>query len=180
VYAVCVPESVNPGPEGGFDRRRGQKYGRRQSSANPPAISHVVAGDPERRVRPDQKYGDVCATSCSALRATTSTMIRKMQQAESRSGCDAVDVQPIHAVLGASENCIATHPSDMCVALAAWMQQCTFKGPEGERAIAFNSFHCLPRQYTACGNSSQIQRTLTSVELASAAVCKAIVLSQSA
>ena len=49
-----------------------------------------------------------------------------------------------HAILGASDACIATHPSDMCVALAALGRTVHVTGPNGERTIAFADFHRLP------------------------------------
>jgi len=82
------------------------------------------------------------------------------------SGCDAIDgFNRIHAILGASEQCIATHPSDMCVALAALDATVRVQGPEGERTIPFNAFHCLP------GDTPQVETVLgfheliTSIEL---------------
>ena len=61
------------------------------------------------------------------------------------SGCAAIQgVNRIHAILGASEHCIATHPSDMCVALAALEAVVQVSGPEGERAIPIGAFHRLP------------------------------------
>jgi xanthine dehydrogenase YagS FAD-binding subunit len=60
-------------------------------------------------------------------------------------GCGALDgINRNHAILGASPACIATHPSDMCVALAALRAQVRVHGPRGERAIAFADFHRLP------------------------------------
>lgn len=66
------------------------------------------------------------------------------------SGCDAVGgVNRIHAILGASPRgavmpCIATHPSDMCVALAALEATVRVTGPAGERTVAFADYHRLP------------------------------------
>jgi len=61
------------------------------------------------------------------------------------SGCDAREgFNRIHAVLGASEACVATHPSDMCVALAALDAVVHVSGPGGVRQIAFADFHRLP------------------------------------
>src|SRR5215831_13019785 len=48
------------------------------------------------------------------------------------------------AILGASEHCIATNPSDMCVALAALDATVHIQGPKGSRAVAFGDFHLLP------------------------------------
>ena len=64
---------------------------------------------------------------------------------EPGTGCAAIDgFNRIHAILGTSEQCIATHPSDMCVALAALEAVVRVTGKGGERAIPFAEFHRLP------------------------------------
>ncbi len=64
-----------------------------------------------------------------------------------RSGCAAIGgVNRIHAILGSSESCIAVHPSDMCVALAALEAEVEVEGPNGKRTIPFALFHRLPDQ----------------------------------
>ncbi|TCR65704.1 xanthine dehydrogenase family protein subunit M [Bosea sp. BK604] len=64
---------------------------------------------------------------------------------EPGSGCPAMEgVNRNHAILGASEQCIATHPSDMCVALAALGASVHVAGPEGQRTIAMADYHRLP------------------------------------
>jgi xanthine dehydrogenase YagS FAD-binding subunit len=68
----------------------------------------------------------------------------------------------MHAILGTSEACIATHPSDMCVALAALDATVRVAGAAGERAIAFPDFHCLP------GDSPQRETTLKPNEIVTA------------
>jgi xanthine dehydrogenase YagS FAD-binding subunit len=62
------------------------------------------------------------------------------------SGCGAIGgVNRIHAILGASEHCIATHPSDMCVAMAALEARIEVEGPDGaRRTIPMADFHRLP------------------------------------
>jgi xanthine dehydrogenase YagS FAD-binding subunit len=61
------------------------------------------------------------------------------------SGCDAIDgFNRIHAILGASPSCVATHPSDMCVALAALDASVQVEGPKGTRTIKLVDFHRLP------------------------------------
>ncbi|WP_048306442.1 xanthine dehydrogenase family protein subunit M [Halomonas sp. PR-M31] len=61
------------------------------------------------------------------------------------SGCDALGgINRMHALLGTSEHCIATHPSDMCVAMAALGATLALEGPNGVREIAFGDFHRLP------------------------------------
>lgn len=64
---------------------------------------------------------------------------------EPGSGCSAIDgFNRMNAILGTSDTCIATHPSDMCVALAALEAKVHVAGPAGERVIAFADFHRLP------------------------------------
>lgn len=60
-------------------------------------------------------------------------------------GCDAIDgFNRIHAILGASPACVATHPSDMCVALAALEAVVHLQSASGERAVALCDLHRLP------------------------------------
>lgn len=64
---------------------------------------------------------------------------------EPGSGCAAIGgLTRNHAILGASADCIATHPSDMCIALAALDAEVRVIGPQGERTIAFADYHRLP------------------------------------
>jgi xanthine dehydrogenase YagS FAD-binding subunit len=66
---------------------------------------------------------------------------------EPGSGCPAIGgVNRLHAILGASDHCIAVHPSDMCVALAALEAAVHVSGPDGERTIAFQDYHRLPAE----------------------------------
>ncbi len=61
------------------------------------------------------------------------------------SGCPAISgVNRVNAILGHSERCIATNPSDMCVALAALEATVVVEGPDGERRIPMAEFHRLP------------------------------------
>lgn len=79
---------------------------------------------------------------------------------EPGSGCGAVQgYNRIHAILGASPECIATHPSDMCVALAALGAVVKVRGRRGERTIQFTDFHRLP------GSSPHVDTNLRPDEL---------------
>jgi xanthine dehydrogenase YagS FAD-binding subunit len=81
-------------------------------------------------------------------------------------GCGALHgVNRIHAILGASEHCIATHPSDMCVALAALEATVHVTGPNGARAIAFEDFHRLPRDRPDIDTTLANGELITAVEL---------------
>jgi len=82
---------------------------------------------------------------------------------EPGTGCAAINgVNRIHAILGTSDHCIATHPSDMCVALAALEASVEVTGPKGERKIAFADFHRLP------GEQPEIDTTLGTDEIVTA------------
>src|SRR5260221_12491299 len=83
---------------------------------------------------------------------------------EPGSGCSAIKgLNRMHAILGTSEACIATHPSDMCVALAALEAKVHVAGPAGDRAFAFADFHRLP------GNTPQLDSNLAHDEIVTAA-----------
>ena len=85
---------------------------------------------------------------------------------EPGSGCDAMDgFNRIHAILGASPHCIATHPSDMCVALAALDATVNLAGPSGARALAFTEFHRLPGETPDVDTNLQAGELITSIDL---------------
>ncbi|GGC85850.1 FAD binding domain-containing protein [Chelatococcus reniformis] len=76
------------------------------------------------------------------------------------SGCDAIGgFNRYHAILGASSACIATHPSDMCVALAALDARIRVDGPGGARTIPIGEFHRLP------GDTPEIETALAPGEV---------------
>jgi xanthine dehydrogenase YagS FAD-binding subunit len=78
-------------------------------------------------------------------------------------GCDAMEgFNRMHAILGASNACVATHPSDMAVALAALDALVTVEGRNGARDIPLVDFHVLP------GETPQIETVLETGELITA------------
>ena len=82
------------------------------------------------------------------------------------SGCSAIaGLNRMHAILGASEACIATHPSDMCVALAALDATVHVAGSAGTRAMAFADFHRLPENTPQRDTNLQPDEIITAVEL---------------
>jgi xanthine dehydrogenase YagS FAD-binding subunit len=85
---------------------------------------------------------------------------------EPGSGCSAIPgLNRGHAILGTSEACIATHPSDMCVALAALGATVHVAGPAGPRAIAFADFHRLPGDTPQHDTNLAPNELVTAVEL---------------
>ena len=85
---------------------------------------------------------------------------------EPGAGCAAIHgFNRIHAILGASSQCIATHPSDMCVALAALEAKVNVTGANGERTIPFAEFHRLPGDTPELDNNLQPDEIITSIDL---------------
>jgi xanthine dehydrogenase YagS FAD-binding subunit len=79
---------------------------------------------------------------------------------EPGTGCSAVDgFGRYNAILGTSDACVATHPSDLCVPLAALDAEVVVVGPVGERRIAFGDLHRLP------GDRPDLDTTLAPGEL---------------
>ena len=85
---------------------------------------------------------------------------------EPGSGCSAISgIKRGHAILGTSEHCIATHPSDMCVALAALEAQVLATGKGGERTIMFADFHRLPGDTPQTDTTLRADEIITAIEL---------------
>ncbi|WP_377810684.1 xanthine dehydrogenase family protein subunit M [Azospirillum sp. A29] len=85
---------------------------------------------------------------------------------EPGTGCGALTgVNRIHAILGASDRCIAVHPSDMCVALAALDAVVRVSGPKGERTIPFADFHRLPGDTPHIDSSLAADELITAIDL---------------
>ncbi|OUJ76167.1 FAD binding domain-containing protein [Hymenobacter crusticola] len=82
------------------------------------------------------------------------------------SGCAAIHgVNRIHAILGTSEQCIATHPSDMAVALAALEAVVQVQGANGTRRIAMEEFHRLPGDHPEQDTTLGRDELITSIDL---------------
>jgi len=95
-------------------------------------------------------------TRCVYFRDTSMSCNKR----EPGSGCPAITGHNrTLAILGASEHCIATNPSDMCVAMAALEATIHVQGPKGSRAIPFGDFHLLP------GNTPHRETLLESGDL---------------
>jgi xanthine dehydrogenase YagS FAD-binding subunit len=89
------------------------------------------------------------------------------------SGCPAIPgFNRIHAILGASDKCIATHPSDMCVALAALDAVIMVEGPKGAREIPITEFHRLPNDTPEIDTNLQPDELIVAVNLPASAFAK--------
>ncbi|RZK57561.1 MAG: xanthine dehydrogenase family protein subunit M [Pedobacter sp.] len=85
---------------------------------------------------------------------------------EPGTGCGAIGgYNRMHAIFGTSESCIAVHPSDMCVGLAALDAQVVIAGAKGERKINFLDFHRLPGTTPEKDNNLQKGELIVRLEI---------------
>ena len=85
---------------------------------------------------------------------------------EPGAGCDALEgFNRYHAILGASPACVATHPSDMCVALAALDAIVHLEGPDGTRTLKLVDLHRLPGDRPDRETELRPGELITAVEL---------------
>ncbi|MEX2261692.1 MAG: xanthine dehydrogenase family protein subunit M [Bryobacteraceae bacterium] len=85
---------------------------------------------------------------------------------EPGAGCSAIEgFNRMHAILGTSDQCIAVHPSDMCVALAALEAVVRVTGKGGDRAIPFADFHRLPGDTPQIDSNLRTDEIITSIDL---------------
>jgi xanthine dehydrogenase YagS FAD-binding subunit len=81
-------------------------------------------------------------------------------------GCDAAEgFNRYHAILGASTSCVATHPSDMCVALAALGAVVHLRNARGERTLPFTDLHRLPEDHPEIETLLEPGELITAIEL---------------
>ncbi|MBV9493066.1 MAG: xanthine dehydrogenase family protein subunit M [Acidobacteria bacterium] len=109
-----------------------------------PAISQALLLSASPQLRNAASIGGnlMQRTRCTYFRELTWTPCNKRNPG---SGCSALDGENrMHAILGTSEHCIATHPSDLAVAVAALDAVLTLRGPAGERQVPVLDFHLLP------------------------------------
>ena len=137
--------------------------------ASPRCASAIRAGprDRRRRLGADPQHGDgrrqLCCSAPAAPTSTT-TPARAATSASPAQGCDAIEgFNRNHAILGASPACVATHPSDMCVALAALDAVVASQGAHGDaQRCRSTDLHRLP------GDTPDIETVLEPGELITA------------
>jgi xanthine dehydrogenase YagS FAD-binding subunit len=108
-----------------------------------PAVAEALLSGASAQLRNAATVGGnlVQRTRCAYFYDVASACNKR----EPGSGCDArAGDNRLHAVLGWSERCIATHPSDFCVALVALDAVVEIEGQAGRREIPLESFHRLP------------------------------------
>ena len=125
---------------------------------NFPAVAEALLSGASAQLRNAATVGGnlMQRTRCAYFQDLASACNRR----QPGSGCDARDGENrLHAVLGWSENCIATHPSDFCVPLVALDATVEIQGATGVREIALEALHTLP------GDTPERETTLNAGEL---------------
>src|SRR5262249_17793195 len=101
-------------------------------------------------------------TRCSYFYDTTTPCNKR----DPGAGCSAIEgFNRYHAILGTSQHCIATNPSDMSVALPALDAAVLATGPAGERSIPIAEFHRLPGDTPHIDTNLMADEMITAVEL---------------
>jgi xanthine dehydrogenase YagS FAD-binding subunit len=123
-----------------------------------PALSQALLSGASPQLRNVATIGGnlMQRTRCYYFRDTAYACNKRQPGA----GCAAIDgYNRIHAVLGGSDRCIATHPSDMAVALVALDAVVHIQGEDGERTVPVGEFHLLP------GNTPHLETVVQPGEL---------------
>src|SRR6202008_4651004 len=108
-----------------------------------PAVAEALLSGASPQLRNAATVGGnlMQRTRCAYFHDLASACNRRVPGA----GCDARGGENrLHAVLGWSVQCIATHPSDFCVPLVAFDAVIEIEGPQGTREIAIDALHSLP------------------------------------
>ncbi|KQN25502.1 molybdopterin dehydrogenase [Sphingomonas sp. Leaf33] len=130
-----------------------------------PVLARAILAGASAQVRNMATVGGnlLQRTRCTYFYDTDGSRCNKR---EPGSGCDAREgFNRIHAVLGASAACVATHPSDMCVALALLDATVHLDGPNGARTLAFGDLHRLPGDRPDRDTALEAGELVTAVEL---------------
>jgi len=140
-------KQVEPTPEGGLRigalvRNTDLAYHPLVEKQYPMLSSAIMAGASQQLRNMASTGGNLLQRTRCAYFYDTATPCNKRTPG---SGCSAIDgLNRGHAILGTSEACIATHPSDMCVAMTLLDATVHVTGPAGDRTIRFADFHRLP------------------------------------
>jgi xanthine dehydrogenase YagS FAD-binding subunit len=131
----------------------------------PVLASAIMAGASQQLRNMASTGGNLLQRTRCAYFYDTATPCNKREPGR---GCSAINGQNrMHAILGTSDACIATNPSDMSVALAMLEAKVHVTGGSGDRVIAFADFHRLPGNTPQRDTNLDAGEIITAVELPS-------------
>jgi xanthine dehydrogenase YagS FAD-binding subunit len=132
-----------------------------------PVLSRAILAGASAQIRNMATVGGnlLQRTRCTYFYDTDGSRCNKRKPG---SGCDAIEgFNRIHAIFGASSSCVATHPSDMCVALAALDATVHVQSNVGERSISFSDLHRLPGDHPELDTTLKPGELIRAIELPS-------------
>ena len=152
------PADRRAGPD---ERRRPGSQGRRRATRRSPQALLLGASEQLRNMA--SIGGNLCQrTRCPYFRDDVSPCNKR----EPGSGCSALDgISRGHAILGTSEHCIATHPSDLAVPLVAFDAVVHTVGPAATRTIPIGDFYLPPGTRRSCEHPLAHGELIVAVEL---------------
>ncbi|WIV53471.1 FAD binding domain-containing protein [Amycolatopsis nalaikhensis] len=169
---VLTPEHVldiNQVPLRGIDTEDGLRFGalERMSAiaAHPgvyPAISRALLLSASQQIRNMASIGGnlLQRTRCSYFRDVAMPCNKRVPG----SGCSAIEgANRMHAILGTSDSCVATHASDVAVALVALDARLRLESADGTREVALREFYQLPGDTPALENDLRPGELITEV-----------------
>ncbi len=130
-----------------------------------PALSRAVLAGASAQIRNMATMGGnvLQRTRCTYFYDNDGSRCNKRMPGQ---GCGAIEgFNRIHAILGASPACVAAHPSDMCVALAAFEAVVHLDGPQGERTLPFDALHRLPGEHPEVETALRRGELITAIAL---------------
>ncbi len=130
-----------------------------------PVLTRAIVAGASAQIRNMATVGGnlLQRTRCSYFYDDDGSACNKRQPGQ---GCDAIDgFNRMHAILGASDSCIAVHPSDMCVALAALDAVVHLESGAGARTLALTDFHRLPGDRPDIETMLEPGELITAIEL---------------
>jgi xanthine dehydrogenase YagS FAD-binding subunit len=130
-----------------------------------PVLSRAIVAGASAQIRNMATVGGniLQRTRCTYFYDNDGSRCNKREPGQ---GCDAIDgFSRIHAILGASSSCVATHPSDMCVALAALGAIVHLQSARGERTLLLTDLHRLPEDHPEVETMLEPDELITAIEL---------------
>jgi xanthine dehydrogenase YagS FAD-binding subunit len=137
----------------------------RDVRARYPVLARAVLAGASGQIRNMATVGGniLQRTRCAYFYDTDGSRCNKRNPGQ---GCDAIDgFNRTHAILGASSSCVATHPSDMCVALAALDAVVHLEGAGGARTVPLTELYRLPGDHPEVETVLEPGELITAVEL---------------
>lgn len=173
VDVTRLPGTIEPTPAGGLligaAARNSAVAVHPVVRAQYPMLSRALLAGASAQIRNMATIGGnlLQRTRCAYFYDAAGSRCNKREPGE---GCDAIGgFNRYHAILGASDSCIATHPSDMCVALAALDATVHLAGRGGERRVPLVDFHRLPGDLPEVETMLRPGELVTAIELAPSA-----------